>query len=549
MSDITTVAEEPLADLSITRRQRNLILAGTLVGMLVAAINQTTVTTVLPTIASDLHGIDLYTWVFTATMLASAVAVPIFGKLSDMYGRRPLYISGVSIFILGAIGCALAQTMGQLIAARAVQGIGMGAIMPLAMAIIADVVPARERGKWQGIMGGVFGLATVLGPLAGGWISDSFGWRWIFWVNVPLGAAALALIITQLHIPFHPRRSKIDWLGAITFGGGLTSLLLALSEGGSRHPWDSGFILGLFAVAAVLLSTFVVVERRAEDPMIPLGLFRDRNVTATSVVGLAIGAGMFAAIFYVPLFMQSVVGVSSADSGLALVPLMFGLILTSTASGILIGKVGTYKLITVSGPLIGAVGLYLMAQMTADSTVLDAAWRMFIVGAGIGLTMQNIVLIAQNSVALENTGVITSLSTLVRSIGGTVGISILGTLFATRLPGSISEQLAKLDPAVARSVGELDSDTILNAKDSDLPEAVQHALQLGVSDTLVHLFMIGVPFMLVAFVGTLFIRRDELSNRSAVTVRDELEHELADLVPVDAAHAADPRDEAPTPLR
>ncbi|MCW2960027.1 MAG: family efflux transporter permease subunit [Thermoleophilia bacterium] len=534
------MTDTALPALTITNRQRNLILAGTLVGMLLAAINQTTVTTVLPTIASDLHGLDLYTWVFTASMLASAVAVPIFGKLSDMYGRRPLYISGVSIFILGAVGCALAQSMGQLIAARAIQGVGMGAIMPLAMAIIADVVPARERGKWQGIMGGVFGLATVLGPLAGGWISDTFGWRWIFWVNVPLGAMALALIITQMHIPFHPRRAKIDWLGAIAFGGGLSALLLALGEGGSRRPWDSPYIIGMLATAVILLVAFVFIERRAEDPMIPMRMLTERNVALTSIVGLAVGAGMFTAIFYVPLFMQSVVGVSSADSGLALVPLMFGLILTSTGSGILIGKTGNYKLIVVVGPIIAGIGLWLMSQMDASATVLDTAWRMSIVGAGIGLTMQNILLIAQNSVSVKETGVVTSLSTLMRSVGGTVGISILGTLFATRLPGNIAEQVGKLEPALARTAQGVDSETILNSGDSDLAPAVQEALRLGVSDTLVHLFMVGVPFMVIALAAALLIRRDELSNESAISVVDELEHELADLVPVDPAHARQP---------
>jgi multidrug resistance protein len=252
-----TAGGEP--QLTITKRQRTLILVGTLLGMLVAAINQTTVTTVLPTIAKDLHGFDLYTWVFTASMLASAIAVPIFGKLSDMYGRRRLYIIGTSTFLAGAVFCALSQTMEQLIASRAIQGIGMGAIMPLAMAIIADVVPANERGKWQGIMGAVFGLATVLGPLAGGSISDHFGWRWIFWVNLPLGAIALATIITQMHLPFVPRRSKVDYAGAVTFGGGLAALLLALIEGGRDYPWDSTRIIVLFAVAAVLIVAFVLV--------------------------------------------------------------------------------------------------------------------------------------------------------------------------------------------------------------------------------------------------------------------------------------------------
>jgi EmrB/QacA subfamily drug resistance transporter len=527
-------------ELSITRRQRKLILLGVLVGMLVAAINQTTVTTVLPTIAAELHGLDLYTWVFTASMLASSVAVPVFGKLSDMYGRRMLYITGVSIFIAGAVGCAVAQSMEQLIAARAVQGIGMGAIMPLAMAIIADVVPAKERGKWQGLMGAVFGLATVLGPLAGGWISDAFGWRWIFWVNLPLGLLALATIVTQMHLPFVARRARIDWLGAITFGAGLSLLLLALNEGGSSHPWGSTRIIAMLVGSGALLVAFVVVERHAADPMIPLGLLRDRNVAATSIAGLAIGAGMFAAIFYVPLFMQAVIGVSSADSGLALVPLMIGLITTSTLGGFLVTKTGRYKLLTSAGPVIGAVGLWLMHEMSADTTIADAAWRMLIVGAGIGLTMQNLVLIAQNSVHARDTGVITSLLTLTRSAGGTIGIAILGTLFANQLQDNIGDRLTPLGGAaqLGRS-GGLDSSTILDAGNSALPGPVREALRLGVADTLLDLFLLGIPFMATAFLACLLLRRDELSDTSAIRVVDELEHELADLVPVDPRHAAE----------
>ncbi len=534
------------ADLTITSRQRTLILVGTLIGMLVAAINQTTVTTVLPTIASDLHGLDLYTWVFTASMLASAIAVPIFGKLSDLYGRRRLYIIGTTTFMVGAAAAGFAQSMEQLVAARAIQGIGMGAIMPLAMAIIADVVPATERGKWQGAMGAVFGLATVLGPLAGGWVSDNFGWRWIFWGNVPLGLVALGIIVTQMHIPFTPRNAKIDWLGAATLGGALFTLLLGLSEGGKAgHGWDSAYILGLLGASIVLLVLFVLVERRAEEPVIPIDMLLERNVALTSIAGVAIGAGMFAGIFYVPLFMQAVVGVSSADSGLALVPLMFGLILSSTVSGIVIGKTHKYKAIIVVGPAIAALGLYLMSEMGPDASVFDAGWRMCLTGVGIGLAMQNLMLVAQNSVDMRNMGVVTSLATLARSVGGTVGISVLGTIFATSLSGNIRDRMAEIAAANGSAGGDsgasalanFDSSMILDARNSDLPEPVKEAIRLGVSDSLLHVFLIGVPFLAVAFVSALLLRRDPLSDRTAISVVDEIEHELADLVPVDADHA------------
>lgn len=531
-------------NLTITPRQRQLILLGALLGMLVAAINQTTVTTVLPTIARDLHGLDLYTWVFTISMLASAVAVPVFGKLSDLYGRRNLFIVGMVTFMVGVAGCGLAQSMHQLIFARGVQGIGMGAIMPLTMAIIADIVPASDRGRWQGLMGAVFGFATVLGPIAGGAISDHFGWRWIFWINLPLGVIALATIITQMHLPFVPRRARIDWLGAVTLGGGLTSLLLALSEGGRNHPWSSTYVLGLFVAATVLLVAFVLVEWRAADPLIPLNILAERNVAITSIAGFAIGAGMFAAIFYVPLFMQAVVGVSSSDSGRALVPLMLGLILSSVISGIVIGRTHAYKTIIVIGPVIAMVGLWMMARMDANVSLFGVSWRSFIVGIGIGMVMQNLVLVAQNSVDLRDTGVVTSLSTLMRAVGGTVGVSILGTAFSSQLPNHIKERMAELPPALQAAMakggshgGKIDSSMILDNARSHLPTPVREAIRLGISDTLLHVFVLGIPFLAVAFVVTLILRRDRLSDIAAVSVVEEFEHELAGIVPVDADHA------------
>jgi hypothetical protein len=273
--------------------------------------------------------------------------------------------------------------------------------------------------------------------------------------------------------------------------------------------------------------------------MIPLRLFADRNIALTSVAGLAVGAGMFAGIFYVPLFMQAVVGTSSASSGMALVPLMFGLILTSTVSGIAISRIGRYKEIMIAGPIVAALGLWLLSRMTVDTSVFDAGWRMAIVGAGIGIVMQNLVLVAQNSVSTRDTGVVTSLSTLMRSVGGTVGISILGTIFATHLANNIRDEMAKLGPKAAAGGGgaKLDQDTILHVGDAGLPGPIEHAIRAGVSDSLTHVFLIAVPFMAIALLACLALRRDELSRESAIKVVDELEHELADLVPVDAAHA------------
>ncbi len=524
------------AKLTITPRQRTLVLVGTMVGMLVAAVSQTIVTTVLPTIARDLNGADMLTWVFTGAMLATAVVTPLFGKLSDLYGRRNLYILGVATFLVGTLVCAMAGTMDLLVAGRVIQGIGMGAIMPLAMAIIADVVPANERGKWQGLMGAVFGLATVLGPLSGGWINDAVGWRWTFWLVVPLAVVALVLIVTQMHIPFERRHARVDWPGFVAFGIGLSALLLALSEGGKTHPWDSARIVGLLATSAVALVAFVFVELRASEPLIPMHLFRDRNVWTTTVASLAIGGGMYAGTFYVPLFMQSVAGLSSSDSGEALIPLMLGLIFTSIGSGILVSKTGRYRGMIIVGPVIGAGGLWLLAQLGPDATVLDTAWRVAILGAGLGLVMQNVMLVAQNTVELRFTGVVTSLLTLARTLGGTICVAILGTVYANHLADDMREQFAKVPRAFAGSLAKVDQDAILGGG-AGLPGAVQDAIRTAAADSLTHVFTLAIPFLAIAFVAALLIRTDELSNRAAIDVVDEIEHELADLVPMDPEHA------------
>jgi MFS family permease len=293
----------------------------------------------------------------------------------------------------------------------------------------------------------------------------------------------------------------------------------------------------MLCAAAVLLAAFLLVERAAEEPLIPLELFRDRNVTLTSIASMAIGAGMFAAVFFVPLFMQSVAGLSAGDSGLALAPLMLGLILASTASGIAISRTGRYKAFIVLGPIIGALGLWLMSGLGPDATILGTAWRVALVGAGIGMVMQNIMLVAQNSVDLRFTGVITSLLTLTRSVGGTVGIAVLGTVFASSLRDNLRSQLGKLDPADAAAASTLDSSSILRSAGGDLPPAIQHAIRVAADDTLTHLFALGIPFMLVALLAVVFLRRDQLSDRSSVAVVEELELELADLVPTDADHA------------
>lgn len=420
----------------LPRRATYLAFAGVMLGMLLAALNQTIVATALPKIVADLGGVSHYSWVFSAYMLASTVTVPIYGKLSDIYGRRRFFVAGIVIFMAGAVLGGTAGSMTQLVIARGVQGLGAGALIPLAIATIGDLVPPRDRGRWQGLTGAVFGLASILGPFTGGWIADNADWRWVFFVSLPVGVLALVVVVATLKIPPHPESVRtVDYTGAALLAVGLTTGLLATVWGGDEYPWGSPEVLGLFAAAAVLLTWFVVHERRVAEPIVPVELFGRRVFTAANLTGFATGVAMFGAIMFVPLFVQGVIGSSATSSGLVLTPLMLALIFTSVGSGQVISRTGRYRWALLLGPVVMLAGFVLLAGLDARSTDGSATVAMVVLGLGLGLLLQNLTLVVQNAVPSRYMGAATSSAQFFRSIGGTIGVTVMGAILSSRLPG------------------------------------------------------------------------------------------------------------------
>ena len=430
---------EPRPGYLLSPRATILALSGVLLGMLLAALNQTIVATALPRITEDLGGLEEYSWVFSAYMLASTVTLPIYGRLSDIHGRRPFFAIGLVVFMAGAVVGGTATSMTQLIVARAIQGLGAGALIPLAMAVIGDLIPPSDRGRWQGLTGAVFGFASVLGPLTGGWIADHTDWRWVFLVSLPVGVIALVVVLTTLRIPPHPdRRGGVDYTGAALLGAGVACLLLGTVRAGEQSPGGSGEIAALFAVGLTVLALLAWHERRAPDPIVPVSLFRLRTFSAAVCASFTVGVGMFGAIMFVPLFVQGVLGGSATNAGLVLTPLILGLVGTSVGSGQLIARTGRYRWAIVSGPLVMAAGFALLAGLDTESTRGSATIAMIVLGLGLGLVMQNLLLVVQNTVPSRELGVATSATQFFRTTGGTIGVSVMGALMTAALPAGSS---------------------------------------------------------------------------------------------------------------
>ena len=491
------------------KRRTLIVLSGLMLGMLLAALNQTIVSTALPRIVGDLGGFEHYSWVFSAYMLASTVTVPIYGKLSDLYGRRPFFALGIVLFMGGAVVCGLAQSMTMLIAGRAIQGLGAGGLIPLAMAVIGDLIAPRERGKWQGLTGAVFGVASVVGPATGGWIADNTSWRWAFFVSLPFGALALVVVWLGFRVEVPRREHTVDWLGAGLLATGVTSGLLALVWGGVQYPWGSPQVVGLFALSAGLLGGFLAQERRAAEPILPLGLFRDRTIAAAQVALFFVGAAMFGTIMFIPLFVQGVLGDSAASSGAVLTPLMLALIGASVLSGQLVSRTGRYRAVLLAAPLVLLGGFLLLTRLGAGSTSGDVTLDMVVVGFGIGLGMQTYVLVVQNAAPADSMGVATATTQFFRSVGGTIGVTAMGALLTTRLHGGAS-------------TGSILSGG--DAADRDALAAAMHTV-----------FVASVPLVALAFVATLFVEGRELrrsvhepSARPGEELFDELGAEFED---------------------
>ncbi|WP_190139960.1 MFS transporter [Streptomyces longispororuber] len=486
-----------------------------LLGMLLAALDQTIVSTALPTIVSDLGGMEHLSWVVTAYLLAATAATPLWGKLGDQYGRKRLFQSAIVIFLVGSALCGAAQNMGELIAFRALQGLGGGGLMVLSMAIVGDLVSPRDRGRYQGLFGAVFGATSVLGPLLGGLFTQHLSWRWVFYVNLPVGAVALAVIAVALRIPARTARHTIDYLGTFLIASVATCFVLVASLGGTTWPWGSPRIIGLAVLGVVLAVCFVAVERRAAEPVIPLRLFRVRTFTLSAVISFVVGFAMFGAMTYLPTFLQVVQGVSPTMSGVHMLPMVVGMLIASTGSGQIVSRTGRWKVFPVAGTGITALGLLLLHQLKPDSPTVEMSAYFFVFGFGLGLVMQVLVLIVQNAVGYEDLGVATSGATFFRSIGASFGVAVFGTVFTNRLGDKLAAFLGGRDLPPGVTVDSLKADPRGIA---ELPAALRPGVVSAYASSITDVFLYAAPAAVVAFALAWLLREDKL--RRAVTAPD-----------------------------
>jgi len=527
----------------MTHRQILAVLGALMLGMLLAALDQTIVATSLPTIVGDLGGLNQLSWVVTSYLLASTVSTPLYGKLGDLYGRKSLFQLAIVIFIAGSMLAGLSQNMLELIGFRAIQGIGAGGLMVGAQAIIGDVVPPRERGRYQGWMGGVFALASVAGPLIGGFLTDDVSWRWIFYINVPI--AAIALFVTATVLKTHTGRisHNIDWLGAFFLAGGASALILLTTWGGTQYAWASLPIVGLGVAGVALLACFIVVERRASEPILPFRLFRLQVFNVASGIGFVIGFAMFGAITFLPVFLQLVDGASATNSGLNILPLMAGLLVASITSGQLISRFGRYKIFPVVGTALAAIGVFLLSTLDPQTSRFALSMYMVVLGLGLGCVMQVLVIAIQNAVEQRDLGVGTSSATFLRSMGASFGVAIFGAIFSNQLASNLRKNL----PASALHSGINPSSLEGNpASLAHLPPVIHAGLVNSVSESLHVVFLAAVPILVIAFLITLLLREVPLRTHARGVpaahepIGVELETDIGGPVPVEAGVGSDP---------
>jgi EmrB/QacA subfamily drug resistance transporter len=509
----TAAPETSRSSQIIYGRARNLAFATIALGMLLAALDGTIVSTALPTIVGDLGGGNHVSWVVTSYLLAQTISSAVVGKLGDQFGRKLVFQTSVTVFIIGSALCGAAQGMSWLIAARAVQGLGAGGLVVTATALIADIIPLRDRGKYQGSLGAVFGVTTVLGPLLGGFFTDQLSWRWAFYINVPL--ALVVVVLAQRTIPGTKAHTKasIDWLGIATVGVGSAALILATSWGGTTYDWASAQIIGLFVLGVVGMAAFVLVELRASDPILPMGLFRKRVFSLCAALSFVVGFTMLGAMTFLPTFLQYVDGVSATESGLRMLPLVLGLLLTSISSGIVVSRTGKYKVFPVVGSVLMAVGLYLLSRMDASTSVGVSSLSMFVLGLGIGMCMQVLTIIVQNSVPYTQLGVATSGVTFMRTLGSAFGAAVFGSLYANFLEDELPGALA-LAPGVTPA--DLATPSALHQLDELLIAPILDAYASALSQV----FLWAAPVALVALALAIALPQVKLSDDLQPTAAD-----------------------------
>lgn len=507
MSNQPEASPTAIAEETPDRKHILLIFVGLITAMLLAALDQTIFSTALPTVVGELGGVEHMLWVTTAYILAATIMMPIYGKLGDLMGRKGLFIIAISLFMVGSIVGGFSQGMPELIAGRAIQGLGGGGLMILAQAIIADVVPARERGKYMGIMGGVFALSSVAGPLLGGYFTESLSWRWCMWINIPLGIVAIISAVMFLHLPDRRKQNpKIDVAGMMTLAIASAAIVLATSLGGNTYDWGSPQIIGLWVIGAVTAVAFVFIESRAAEPVMPLHLFKKRNFNLTTGAGLITGIAMFGALAYMPTYLQMVTGVSATKAGLLMIPMMGAMLITSISSGRYVSRTGKYKFLPVVGSVFIGLGLFLMSTMTPDMALWLRCVYLAVMGLGLGLTMQILVLIVQNSFPISMVGTATASNNYFRQIGASLGAAMVGSLFTSRLISLLGENL----PPEAAAGGDLNS--LTPGAVQDMPAQIQDAIVSSYNDALTPVFLMLVPLLAISFVLLLFVKEDKLAT-------------------------------------
>ena len=509
---VSTIASTRSGEGGLDRRRMNLVFVTVLLGMLLAALDQTIVSTALPTIVGDLGGAGHLSWVVSSYLLADTIATVLAGKAGDLFGRKLVFQVSAGTFVLASAACGLAQNMTWLVSWRAVQGFAAGGLTVTATALIADVIPLRERGKYQGALGAVFGVTTVLGPLVGGLFTDHLSWRWAFYVNLPIGIGVIALAAVTMPTVKAVARPVVDYLGIVFISLGAAGLTLALSWAGTQYAWTSGTIIGLFVASLVSLALFVVFERRAVDPVLPLRLFRSSVFSVSVVLAFIVGFALLGAITFLPTYLQYVKGTSATSSGLQTLPLVLGLLVTSTAAGTIVGRTGRYKVFPVLGSLFMTVGLFLLSRMDAATSYWAMALNMIVLGIGIGLSMQVLTIIVQNTVSYQDLGVATSGVTFFRTLGSSFGAAVFGTVYAnvlnSTLPGAVLR--AGVNPATIGTPAELHAHP--SAQIAPIVDAYAHAIHL--------VFLTAVPVAGLAFLLSLFLKEVPMRGTSRTAASD-----------------------------